>query len=249
MLAALLFVTALALLLSTAGVTLAKYISSRQNTGAAVAKPFYFSSDKLAEDLPHYRIDPPGSGTTVTLTFTLSNYVDDLRRTEETIAYTYKAVSGTDVSAAAIQDASGNTAQGQGELKASDVSPKTITLEVPLSAFNGDGVVTVAATATSPYEKTIGAQFGFTALENVVQYTAQTTGNAVVLELSGGSGENVSVTWPQGLVPDTTNPIFLGYSGHTVTFVPESGKRYALTFLKENPGTDFQKEDFSVVQS
>lgn len=87
-LAALVFLVALALLLSTVGATLAKYVNQAAKNGAAAAVPFYFVSDRLKEDPPYYQISEPAEGEAVTVTFSLSNFVDELRCTEHPLQYT-----------------------------------------------------------------------------------------------------------------------------------------------------------------
>lgn len=241
-LAALCFVTVLALLLSTAGVTLAKYIAESGGDGAAVAKPFYFSSDKLAEDMPYYQIDEPDGEETVTVSFTLSNFVDKLRRTEGTVRYTYRAVSGAEPSAAPITGT-----EGTGEFQGTgfETAPE-IVLNLKRADFDADGVVTVVASATSPYEKTISAQFGFTARQHLLQWVVTEQDNAMVLELAGGDGRNVTVSWPDTLSPDLSNSVFEGAASGTVTFAAEAGARYALTFFKSDPEGVYTEADFSV---
>ena len=245
MLATVCFLTALALLLSTAGVTLAKYISQQKSSGAAVAKPFYFSSDKLGEELPYYQIDEPAEGGNAEITFTLSNFIDRLRRTEGALHYTYQAVSGSGPEGTAIAGTA-----GQGDFAGTDFeTTPEIVLTLDPAAFEQDGTVTVIATATSPYKKTIGARFGFASEESEVQYAVSTQGDAVILELSGGDGGGITVAWPSELTPDLTNTVFQGASANSVTFVPETGKRYALTFLMTEHGKEYTAQDFTVTQS
>lgn len=245
-LAAFLITTLLALLLSTAGVTLAKYFSRLASAGAAVPRPFYFSSDLLKEDFPYYRLEEPAAGEEITIEFTLSNFIDQLRRTNGEMHYAYWAVSGTDPKGEAI-------AGTRRESFFSGIDfETTIPLKISLSRedFGADGVVTVVAESTSPYDKIIGAQFGFATGKQELQYNVIEEGDAVVLQLSGGSGQPVTVSWTEGmhLAPDKTNTILQGVSGTSVTFTAESGVRYALTFFREIPGAPFNKNDFTVTE-
>lgn len=250
-LSALCIAATLALLISSAGATYAKYIREDRNEGAAVAAPFYFTSDRLTESQPYYRIDEPAGEETVEIAFRLQNYVDDLRCTKSEIKYTYRAVSGSGPSAAGIGGAAGEGALAAGGSK----THNEITLNLKKSDFT-DGVVTVIATASTPYEKTISAQFGFTAQQQELQWSVSETGGAVVLKLAGGKDGAVEVVWPEGLYPDMTNPIFEGEtSGQTdfaerkITFAAQSGVSYAITFLKANESAAFSKEDFTVTAS
>lgn len=242
-LAALCFTMALALLLSTVGATLAKYIRKDKGNGAAAAAPFYFTSDKLSEDNPYYQINEPGSGGTVEISFTLSNFVDQLRCSTETIEYTCRAVSGTDISAESIA----NT-ESSGTLSGSFQSSPVV-LNLQKSDFGSEGVVTVIVQSASPYEKTISAQFGFDAQQYGLQWQVTEKGNAVVLELVGGDGSDVTVAWPDGLVPDLSNDVFQGAAVGSATFTAQPGVCYALTFLKANPADTFTKDSFTVTAS
>lgn len=252
-LAALCFVTTLALLLSSLGATLAKYIRQDSSTGAAVAVPFYFSSDKLSEGGNYYKIDDP------TVNFKLYKYIDKLRCTDGDVTYTYWAVTGSYTSwdptgqdpAAASTAIAGTEKTGtlSGDF-GSTTSLASCTISLRQSDFGSDGVVTVFARSDSPYDKLISAQFGFAAQKYDLQWTVEDKGSAVVLELAGGSGANVTVDWPDELSPDLSNEVFhQGVGLGTATFAAEPGVRYALTFLKSDPAVTVTKEMFTVTQA
>lgn len=238
-LAALVFVMALVLLLSTAGATLAKYASRASKNGAAAAVPFYFVSDKLGENAPYYQISEPTEGETVKLTFSLSNFVDELRCTEHPLNYTYWA---EDASSEIISETehSGSLSGG--------FQTETITLSLEKAAFGADGVVTVTARSTEPYVKAVSARFGFTARQGELQWTVEEQEGAVVLELFGGGGSTATVAWPDSLLPDPMNELFSGTGSGEITFSPQPGVRYALTFLKKNPQSSYTKEDFTITE-
>ncbi len=238
-LAALVFLVALALLLSTVGATLAKYVNQAAKNGAAAAVPFYFVSDRLKEDPPYYQISEPAEGEAVTVTFSLSNFVDELRCTEHPLQYTCWAEN------AASEVISGTERSGS---LSGDFQTETITLTLEKSAFGGDGVVTVAAQSTEPYVKTVSARFGFTARQGELQWTVEEQEGAVVLELAGGGGSAVTVAWPASLLPEPMNALLSGAASGEITFTPQPGTRYALTFLKKNPKISYVKEDFTVTE-
>lgn len=242
-LAALCFAMTLALLLSAVGATLAKYIRQDQANGAAVAAPFYFTSDKLGADNPYYQISEPTSGGTAAVSFTLSNFVDQLRCSSETIEYTYWAVSGANASAGAIAGT-----EDSGTLSG-EFQTNTVQLNLQKSDFGSDGVVTVIVQSVSPYEKTLSARFGFAAQQYGLQWQTAEKGNAVVLEVAGGDGSNVTVAWPDGLYPDLSNEVFQGMDPGSVTFAAQPGVCYALTFLKSDPADTFTKDSFTVTAS
>lgn len=244
-LSALCFATALALLLSALGATLAKYAQRDQNQGVAVAAPFYFTSDILAEDCPYYQIDQLTGSEKQKITFTLSNSVDALRHTNnDDIHFTWRAFSGREVTESSVpfRTGTGELPKGQSET--------TVEFEVGAGDFTDD-VITVEARADTPYEKTISAQYGFTPQQHGLQWTLSPENNGgksvVVLEIAGGTGgETVTVQWPGELFPDLSNEAFTRTSPQAVTFQPQAGVRYALTFLKPDPSEEVKKEMFTV---
>lgn len=245
MLATLCFLTALALLLSNGAVTLAKYIISVQKESTAVAKPFYFSSDKLDETTPYYQLDSRKSGT-VTVKFQLRNYIDKLRCTDSNFSCTYQitAEDGTVIPAA----------EGSGENPAAVTftggrqDAKDISFPVDASYFSDGRKVTVTARTTSPYEKVIKAEFGFSKGQAQLQYSVSEKSDAVVLEIGGADGP-LTVTWPDTLVPDRSNPMLQGAGNTDVTFTAESSTRYAFTFMKTDPSKTYHERDFQVQAS
>ena len=241
-LAALCFTMALVLLLSGLGATLARYI--RQNNlveGKVVPTPFYFSSDKLGENNPYWQIPEPVGEESVEIAFTLSNFSEDGSRTTQTIQYlcwTGERIEG--------EEQLGTLEPGDPE---DENQPVPVTVTVPKSAFgeDGNGTVTVTVQSTSPYAKTLSAEFGFNVRENQVQWNVKEEEGAVVLEIAGGSGSPVTVTWPSTLLKDPMNELLEDASGSSATFTAEPGVRYALTFLKEDTKT-YSKEDFTVTE-
>lgn len=246
MLAALCFLTALALLLSNGAVTLAKYIISAQKEGTAVAKPFYFSSDKLDETAPYYQLDS-GTNGTVTVKFQLRNYIDKLRCTDSGFSCTYQitADDGT-----VIPTADGSAAENPGSVDFTGGGPevKEISFPVDASYFSEGKKITVTARTTSPYKKVIQAEFGFSAGQAQLQYSVSEKNGAVVLEVGGAEG-SLTVTWPEDLVPDRSNQMLQGAGNASVTFAAESSTRYAFTFLKTDASKTYSESDFQVSSS
>ncbi len=241
-LAALCFAMALVVLLSSAGATLAKYIRQDESAGLAVASPFYFTSDKLGENGPYCQISQPGDGSAAEISFTLSNFVDRLRCTSGEIRYSCWAVSGTDTSAQAIANTL-QTGKISGEFQTAPIA-----YSLQASDFSG-GVVTVIAQAESPYQKTLTAQFGFADRTDGLQWEVEEQGGTVVMELAGGNGGNVTVTWPEGLCLDPSDSRFAPGASRTVTFSMSQDDRYGLVFLKTDPGGVFTKDQFTVTQA
>ncbi len=214
------------LLLSSAGATLAKYISESRASGPAAPAPFYFTSDTLKEDGAYYKVEQISEGGTAELSFTLSNFVDSLRCTEETISYTCWAVAGNDPNADPIDT------KPSASLSGKDSTTAPIVFTVKAEDFESEGVITLFARSQSPYAKTLSATFGFTEEQAGLQWKVDSGSGAVVLELAGGSGQDVTVRWPASLMPDRSNSILQDAVGSEVTFPAADGVRYALTFLK-----------------
>ena len=243
-LAALCFTMALVLLLSGLGATLARYVQQDKNRGVANAAPFYFVSDKLKEGSPdRYPFDESEEEGVVTLSFTLSNFKEnpgdtDLGYTKAKISYEYW-----------LTNASGDTLEGQGGfgILEGENQTETITLTMEEGYLGAGDMVTVFVRSTAPYEKTLSAEFGGITRQNELQWNVEEQEGAVVLEVYGGSGSPVTVTSPASLLPDPYNELLQGVSGNSVTFTPQPGNRYALTFLKEGAGT-YSKEDFTVTE-
>lgn len=245
-LAVFLLLTLLASLLSSAGVTLAKYVTARQDSGAVVAKPFYFSSDKLDADAPYYQLDSTG-GSTVTVTFQLRNYVDQYRCEDSNFSCTYQVASedGT-----VIPSTGGSAAENPGTVSFTGGTPdaKEISFPVDSSYFTGGKKVIVTASTAVPYAKTISAEFGFARGQAQLQYSVSQRNDAVVLEIGGAEGP-VTVVWPQELIPDRSNPMLQGADATSITFTAESSTRYAFTFLKSDITKNYDADSFQIQEA
>lgn len=237
-LAALCILTALALLFSGGAATLARFLSQSQSEGVAVAKPFYFTSDKLAEDSPYYQIDPNPDGDG-SVSFQMRNYADSYRRTNFDFAFTWKVTAddGTVLKEPVTVDFSGSSAQEQ-----------DLSCTVAAAYVSGGREITVTAYTEQPYSETLSARFGFGEGSGAIEYEVSSQDSAVILEIFGGNGGDVSVSWPEGdgLTPDKTNPALAGASGNSATFQAEKGVRYALVFFKKDPSSSYSKGDFTV---
>ncbi len=238
MLATLCILTALAFVLSTGAASLARYAMERHSDGTAVAAPFYFTSDLLGEEPPHTQLAPPESGDTVDLVFTLSNHIDDLRCSQANISYICDAYAGSKLV---------SLSPAQGSLRGGTQTDTVVTLKVNKSSFN-DGPVTVVAKATAPYEKELRGEFSFIESGTTgIQTAVREENGAVVLELAG-SCELAAVTWPAGLIPDPSceylSNASAGDTSANIFYAPE--ERCALTFLKTDPNSTYQKSDFTV---
>lgn len=239
-LAALCFAMALALLLSAVGGTLAKYITSDKGNSAAVAAPFYFTSDKLSEDLPYYQVSEAARGESTEITFNVYNYIDDLRCTSEPIEYKYWVVRGSGMDGEHIA-----TTERSGTISG-DFQKEPVTIIMKDELFGEDGVATVILETSKPYTKTIGARFGYAEQHYNMQWSVEEEGSAVVLNVSGGSGGTVTVAWPSSLTPDRTGSVLSNAGSGSVSFTAQPGVSYALTFFKANSADSYSVDSFSI---
>lgn len=246
-LAALCFTMALVLLLSGLGATLAKYIRQDSKPGTAAAMLFYFESEELDGEY-HTAAVNTGTGE-AQITVSLSNYLseneEDTRCTQRDTQYNCWAYWADDSYRTPIEGT-----EQSGTLSGGTKTKDDLTIRLKESDFgeSRDRVVTVVAQSTSPYAKTLMAEFGLSEKANELQWNVEEQENAVVLEIAGGSGGPVTVTWPDSLLADPYNELLQGVSGNSVTFAPQPGTRYALTFLKESAGT-YNEEDFTVTEN
>lgn len=229
--------TALAFVLSTGAVSLARFVGEHNRTGTAVAAPFYFVSDSLDESCPYTQLPMP-QGDTVTFSVTVSNHVDSLRCSDREIQYSYVLLSaeGDELDSATGCKLPGGTEKNQ-----------THEFSVNRSIFE-TGAVTVRVTATSPYQAELSGQFGLEGYGSTgAAKTVREENGAIVLELIEPNSE-VTVTWPSTLVPDPGCAYFeeIGLNATSATLSVGNTKRLALTFLKTEPTLTYTEDDFTV---
>lgn len=178
----------------------AKFVYNRDGFGTVVAPNFYFESDRLTTDGANYTLN---AGTTE-ICFTLTNSADDLRFSDNDIAYTVTCSDGT-------------LSVGEGTLQSGQKS----TVEVTLSGLQDGMTYTVWAVGTAGFEQSLTATFTVTSEPHEVYMHTQidATKTYVVLtvwtkDLAG----KVTVTLPQGLIPDNTDPKMSGFTTATESF-------------------------------
>lgn len=237
----LLFLTALAFVLSTGAVSLARYTKEHRREGTAVAQPFYFTGDALAEGetVPYTQLPAP-AGDNVEFSVTLFNYVDSLRCSEREICYTYVVFS------AAGEEL--ERADAEKTLPGGSRESETLSFSFEKSCFES-GAVLVEVTTSSPYQTTLRGRFGLEeAVTSAVEVTVSEEGDAVILELTGLT-DAVQVSWPDTLTPDPGCAWFstLSAEAESIRLEPSADtKRLALTFLKNDPALTYTGQDFTI---
>lgn len=252
LLATLCIITALAVVLSTGAVSLARYVAERRVEDVAAAAPFYFVSDRLSSDepLPYTQLAPSTSEDKAEIVFTVKNHIDELRRSEEDILYSCDVkADGQSVPYTVTVD-EGTVTDNKITLKGGQGPDQTVTLEVSKNLL-GSGPVTVTVTTSSPYEKKISGTFGFAEGDAAGLQTALRGENgALVLEVirDVAEGQAVKITWPEGLTPDPGS-VYLAdadTSSRTVRVEGPLQGRFSVNFLKTGPDQSYEKSQFSV---
>lgn len=241
-------VVAMAVLLMSmlSGSLFAKYISSQTDNERTEAAAFYFNSNLLTESGASY-IYPENTGS---ITFTAYNYADALRCSECDITYEV-ILTGTDASGSTVNQTLQNAAITGGSASGSTASFKKGQQSIHTITFSGlsAGEYTITANATSPYTDKLSATFYLPAASNEIKINMVDQGAYVDVTVAVMQGGNVTLTWPDGVIPDTTDSIFdnvtmsyadqnNSYAGGSATITFENNASHTFSFLKQyNTGT------------
>ncbi len=197
----------------SAGITAtAKYIKSQQVTDIAVkAKAFYFESNYLTENTKEYTL----SSNTNSLTIELYNYENQLRISEVDCTYTVEVKCDNGNNCSSYTDLASKKATANMQVKT----------ELELEQLIPGNTYTVTVTADGGYTKTLSAKFIISKEQNNCYYNAEDYGEYILLtvwteDVTGA----LSVTFPDGLIPDNTDPVLKGVTNY------EDNKYVAKTF-------------------
>lgn len=167
----------------------AKYVRENGGRNIFAAKEFYFTSNLLTTDGAEYRLNSDATS----VSFTLGNNADKLRFAEDDIAYEVRVNNG-----ATVDKTTGMLANGK-------VSQDTITI----SGLEKGKVYEVKAIGRAGYQKTLKATFTIADNdENLYMHVDNSNRAYVLLTVwTNNLNGNVSITFPDGLIPDNTDPI------------------------------------------
>lgn len=199
----------------------AKYITSQQRDTQVSTKAFYFESDLLDGES---HVLPAGAET---LSFTVMNYPDALRKAEVDIEFTATLLKGD----AALQELNGVLLMTKGS--------ETVSFNV---ANMEPGTYSVRCSAVAPYAKTLTGTFTLLSADSFVDHSvADGSGNPVcyLTVKVGDYNGKVSIQWPAGVTPDPQDP-----AAAEMTFA--SNSEYKFTFFKNNILTVYDYDDFTV---
>lgn len=202
--------------LTIGGITLARYVASKNSDGLVDPRGFYFESNLLTKGGSSYE-----TGTN-SITFDLKSYDDSLRHSEVDITY---AVSIT-CSDGGVQIPAGINTSGTLAAGKSKVS-------VQYNGLTLGKTYTVTARATAPYTKSLSATFTLPDANNAVQMRRYEESSLVsCMELKTGNVAKTGIVlWQDGYVPYVSSPMEnASGTSHNVTLEPNS--TYVLKFFK-----------------
>lgn len=216
-----LFIVAAVVLVVIAGTTFARYVLRSDNSGVAEAESFYFTSDLLREasEEKHYQIDP----ATTSFAITFSNAADSKRVTKEDIPVMVTVDGGT---------CEKETFTITGGTKGSE--------RITITPDSNAEVITVTAVSAAPYQKTLTATFRL-APGNQYKVEDASGKRAAVLTITvveAVSKAGVTVTLPEGIIPDAANTLVTKEADGSYKFQVEETGVYSLVLLKHNDAED-----------
>lgn len=215
------------------GVAYAKYIASLEANGTITTSDFYFKSNKLAAGGKEYTIN----SATTELSFTLENFADSLRVSENDINYTVNVTGGASL------DITSGTLVANG-------APAEVT--ITLSGLAPGNNYTVTAVGNGKFVETLSATFKVNAPKtNVFKKLEDHSHFILVTVLTENVTGAASISIPSGLIPDNTDPIMstltlsdTAINDSTTFSAPYSSYSYRL--FKSDPSSSYTLQDFTV---
>ena len=146
------------------GITYSKYVKEIIYNYLLEAKNFYFNSDKLSSSNPTYNINNWSGVGNFTIQFELNNEKNNILSSSSDITYNVSVTCDNDITCS-LDNTSGTIYTAEKK----DAFVLTVT---PLRAFNDNESVhvSVTATSTSPYVKTLSATFVITVGKRGLSY-------------------------------------------------------------------------------
>ena len=211
----------------------AKYAHRTSDDTAVASEAFYFTSDVLTSDGTTYTL-PAGTST---ISFDVRNYADELRWSEGTVQYDWTCTE---------RDGKSSEQKGSGSIVSSAGGGTSATINVKgLRA----GTYDVELTATSPYTQTLKGTFVIPDTDTTVSSTVEDAKDSATATLVVSTKDyegKVTVTWPAGVIPDTTQEALQnvtagadGAAGGSITVDVKRFSSYSFRFFKTNTGADY----------
>lgn len=161
----------------TLTVTFGRYVSNSINNFFLRSKEFYFYSDKLKENTAVYQISNWTGVDPYTITINMNSLENNLKKTNYDISY--------EVTYTCTSNATCQLSKQNGTILGSTNTDYFNLVITPNTGLNvGDEVtVTIEATSTHPYEKTLSAEFTFIVGREQLSYEIVDSTNNEYLEL------------------------------------------------------------------
>lgn len=193
---ALLLIAGMTILAVSLGGLSAKYAYQKAKENDMAAGQFYFTSDLLDENGKTYTL-PAG---TTEISIELRNYEDDLRWADMDIGYS-----------CTIQKDDDQQAKTQNNTLKQDSAKKTAAT-IRFEELSS-GTYTVTAETKKPFQKTLKGTFKISDQQDAVSYSVNDNQGSAYAQLTVSTWDYsgaVKISWPEGLIPDTTQEAFSG---------------------------------------
>ena len=160
----LLLITLLILVLLPLGITFGRYVSEMVKNFLLSANNFFFNSDKLVENGITYSINNWGGTSNIEIQFQLNNHKNNILTSDIDIEYS--------ISSSCTEGVICSLSSNSGIIQKAEMTDNITLLVTPTVAFeDGESVnVSVSATSSSPYVKTLSANFIITVGTKGINY-------------------------------------------------------------------------------
>lgn len=192
-------IAALLIIIVALSFTLSKYTGSFDSDHLQANTEFEFSSNLLTEDEAVINLYSRNPDTDYSFDIELRNWKDRLNIS----GVSFKADIETDCTDAALSQDSLTFGS------AGTLTSDTITVTVPADTVITDNTITVTATVSKPYSKTISAQFVIHDADGSESNMIVNYGEYIDVHLDTQAGQAYTVVWPEGYSPDNTNAFLL----------------------------------------
>lgn len=223
------------------GALLAKYVHSNRSDIVAGSPNFYFNSDYLTENPITNPTTYYLKSDTESITFTLTNYDDELRFSDDDVAFSLTVTCLTDPA-----DTTATLSQTAGDIATGAPNEVAITLSGIKSGYSYQ----VVALGSAGFRKTLNAVFTVQSDEQMLYKYLESENEYVILTVWTRDVEgSVNITFPEELIPDNTWPGMETIQNAPKIFTVNYGKYTSQNyrFFKKTLSDEFSAEDFDVI--
>lgn len=202
------FLTILTILVGSVG---AKYVYETEGKNLFSAKEFYFESNLLRSEETKYLLNPTASS----ISFTLTNAIDELRKSDDVINYTVTIYDDNQNVTSQVFDSENSTV---GLLLSNENDNYSIVGQLSNESVNTNNIslmnlvrgktYTVTATGKAGYVKTLNAQFTVSDTDKIIWKHLDVKDEYVLLTVwTENLAGKITINIPAGLVPDGTDTV------------------------------------------